>query len=429
MTSLHPQQERVIPNRIKYRTPTISDYVGRTTTKILPNNSGDYLENSQIVIEIPAVGNGMADFQNSYLSMNVKLTNETQDVAFDDSSCSFVKRLTIRDGFGNTLEDMVNYNELTAVIENLTSSNNFSSGVGQILDGTSSRAATYGGDASAWGAQSSKRKALAKNGGQRCIKLVSGILQSTQLFPIFATRGLQIILDICTANEAGGLTGGTGANVLTISNVAFVLDTVQVSAEYKAGFQEALKTKGITFWCPTYLTTIHTTTGTNYTTTLSENIKSLKHVWFFFRDTANNNAVGFRQTEIHQGKSLSGYIFRHGVRYTPQQQVVCSGTRAEAMAELLKSINILGDVTTDLPFTLENYSDDANYGTDDGSTKAIFGQNFEVDSAENMGGINSNKQPLSIELNFPTATSTNLYTFVAYDQVIVITNQGCLVSY
>ena len=99
------------------------------------------------------------------------------------------------------------------------------------------------------------------------------------------------------------------------------------------------------------------------------------------------------------------------------------------MAELLKSINVAGDVTLDLPFTLANYSDDANYGANGSSTKAIFGQNFEVDAQENMSGIDSNKQPLSIELEFASSTSTNLYTLVAYDQIIIITPQGCLVSY
>lgn len=426
MSSLHPESQRVIPNRIKYRTPTISDYVSRQTTKILPNNAGDYKQNSQIVIEIPA-GPGMADFQNSYLSMDIQLTNSVaaNKIVLDSTSCSFIKRLTIRDGYGNTLEDMVQYNELVGIIENLTASTSFSSGVGQILDGTPS--------SGNWAVEGTKRELAAQNGSRRCLKLVSGILQSTQLFPIFATKGLQIIIDVCTDFEAGGGTvadaAAPGVTELTISNVAFVLDTVQVSSEYRAGFNTAMNSNGISFWCPTYLTTIHSTSGTNFTTTLSENVKSLKHVWFFFRDTAKNNVVTERQTEIHQGKNLSSYIFRHGVRYNPQQKVNCKGSRAEAMSELLKSINILGDVTTDLPFNLENYSDDATFGANGASTKAIFGQGFEVDAAEHMSGIDSNKQPLSIELEFPVSTPTNLYTFVAYDQVIVITNQGCLVSY
>ena len=424
--SLIQSQKKVIPNRIKYLTPNITDYVSRQTTKIIPNNAGSYLENAQITIELPA--SGFADFQTSYLSLNVKLTSSTADTTFDDSSCSFIKRVRIADGYGNTLEDITNYNELSAVVETLTATNAFTSGVGQILDGTSTKYATTAGGASAYIPAGAKRVLLAKNGCKRNLKLVSGILQSTQLFPLQYTKGLIIEINLSTSAEAGGIASAT-APILTVSNVAFVLDTVQVSPEYNAVFKQTWETQGIKFWCPTYLSTINTTSGSNYTTTLSENMKSLKHVWFFFRDSSENNDATKRQTEIFEGKSLKTYQFRHGVRYNPQQKVDCEGTRAEAMAELLKSINVAGDVTLDLPFTLANYSDDANYGANGSSTKAIFGQNFEVDAQENMSGIDSNKQPLSIELEFASSTSTNLYTLVAYDQIIIITPQGCLVSY
>tara|TARA_B100001013_G_scaffold317981_1_gene226078 strand:+ start:996 stop:1208 length:213 start_codon:yes stop_codon:yes gene_type:complete len=66
--SLHPEQQSVIPNRLKYKLPTTTEYQSRSMTKILPSNgSGSFGENSQITIELPAFG--FADFKNSFLGL------------------------------------------------------------------------------------------------------------------------------------------------------------------------------------------------------------------------------------------------------------------------------------------------------------------------------------------------------------------------
>lgn len=321
--------------------------------------------------------------------------------------------------FGNnTIEDITNYADIVAVMEKLTTGKTFAEKSGQILDGTCPKTA----------AGIVIQKALALNGAKRQIKLVSGLCQSALLWPAQYTKGLIVELYVNSAAAAGGITDATEAT-LTISDVAFILETVEVSPVYKQSFEQALMTQGIKFHCPTFLTTTHTTSGTSYSTTLSENMKSVKTVYFWCRDTANNNNPAVNQSEIFQGKNMTSYQFRHGVKMYPNNKVDCSGTRSEAFAELLKAVNVASDVTIDIDFDLASYSDDVLFGANKLSTGAIFAQNFEVDADENQGGIDSNAQPLSITVEFGEAVATNLYTAISYDSLLIITPQGIQSSF
>tara|TARA_R110002051_G_scaffold3679_2_gene19832 strand:- start:4152 stop:5429 length:1278 start_codon:yes stop_codon:yes gene_type:complete len=424
--SLHPQQTSVIPNRIFYKLPTTTDYQSRQMTKILPaNGSGDFKENSQITIELPA--NGFADFKNSALSLKAKLTNAAgaDKIVFDNSSCPFIKRVRIADGWNNTIEDITNYADVVAVNEKLFHSVDYVNGVGTILEGIT----TQGSE------EDAARVKYSEAANKRSLSLVSGVLQSTQLWPLEYSRGLIIEIFLSTAAEAGGKASATGASELVVSNVSFNLETIQVSPVYKQAFEQKLVTSGIKFNCPTWLTTKHTTNGSShFSSQLSENMKSIKHIFFYCRDSANENVTTKRQTEIFQSKGAVDYQFRWGNRYVPNQRVDCDGTSAEALVELLKAMNVSNDVTISNEITLDSFS---NIATNEGgpgvgaSSKAIYGQNFELDADENMSGLSSIKQPLSLEINFASGATitTNVYTMINYDQILVITPQGVMSSY
>ena len=429
--SLHPQQTSVIPNRIFYKLPTTTDYQSRQMTKILPaNGSGTFTQNSTITIELPA--NGFADFKNSFLSLKAQLTNNQggvdRDIVFDNSSCSYIKRLRIADGWNNTIEDITNYADVVAVNEKLFHTADYVNGVGGILEGVVAEGSE----------ESAARVLYSKDSNKRQLKLISGVLQSTQLWPLEYSRGLIIEIFISTSAEAGGFDttlDNTVASVLNIDNVSFNLETVQVSPVYKQAFEQKLVTAGIKFNCPTWLSTKHTTNGSShFSSQLSENMKSIKHIFFYCRDSAIENTTANRQTEVFQSKGAVDYQFRWGNRYVPNQKVDTDGSSAEALVELLKACNVASDVSVASEISLSNFSNLATTRGGPGvaaSTKAIFGQNFELDADENMSGLSSIKQPLSLEINFASGATitTNVYTLINYDQILVITPQGVLSSY
>jgi len=425
--SLHPQQTSVIPNRIFYKLPTTTDYQSRQMTKILPaNGSGTFTQNSTITIELPA--SGFADFKNSYLSLKAQLTNTQGNIVFDNTSCPFIKRLRIADGWNNTIEDITNYADVVAVNEKLFHTADYVNGIGSILEGVVPDVAAD--------IQSTERINYSQDSNKRQLKLISGVLQSTQMWPLEYSRGLIIEIFISTAAEAGGFDttlDNTVASVLNIDNVSFNLETVQVSPVYKQAFEQKLVSAGIKFNCPTWLTTKHTTNGTNhFSSQLSENMKSIKHIFFYCRDSAIENTTENRQTEVFQSKGAVDYQFRWGNRYVPNQKVDCDGSSAEALVELLKACNVASDVSVANEIGLSNFSNLATTRGGPGvgaSTKAIFGQNFELDADENMSGLSSIKQPLSLEINFGGSVTSNVYTMINYDQILVITPQGVMSSY
>jgi len=183
MSALHPQQQIAIPNRLKYVTPKISDYQDRKLTKIIPNNgTGNFLENSMISFNLPA--SSFYDLKNSYLSCNVQLTakianGDPIDTVLDNTSCPWISRVRIADGWNNTIEDITNYSDVVAVMEKLTTSKTFAEKSGQILDGTCPKTP----------AGLAIQKELAKNGSKKQIKLISGVFQSANLFPAQYTKG------------------------------------------------------------------------------------------------------------------------------------------------------------------------------------------------------------------------------------------------
>ena len=425
--SLHPQQTSVIPNRIFYKLPTTTDYQSRQMTKILPaNGSGTFTQNSTITIELPA--SGFADFKNSYLSLKAQLTNTQGNIVFDNTSCPFIKRLRIADGWNNTIEDITNYADVVAVNEKLFHTADYVNGIGSILEGVVPDVAAD--------IQSTERINYCQDSNKRQLKLISGVLQSTQMWPLEYSRGLIIEIFISTAAEAGGFDttlDNTVASVLNIDNVSFNLETVQVSPVYKQAFEQKLVSAGIKFNCPTWLSTKHTTNGSShFSSQLSENMKSIKHIFFYCRDSAIENTTANRQTEVFQSKGAVDYQFRWGNRYVPNQKVDCDGSSAEALVELLKACNVASDVSVANEIGLSNFSNLATTRGGPGvgaSTKAIFGQNFELDADENMSGLSSIKQPLSLEINFASGVTTNVYTLINYDQILVITPQGVMSSY
>ena len=119
------------------------------------------------------------DLKNSYLSCNVKLTNANGDMVLDNTSCPWISRVRIADGWNNTIEDITNYADVVAVMEKLTTSKTFAEKSGQILDGTCPKTA----------AGLVIQKALASNGSKKQIKLISGVFQSANLFPAQYTKG------------------------------------------------------------------------------------------------------------------------------------------------------------------------------------------------------------------------------------------------
>jgi len=416
--SLHPNQKRTVGAKSQYRLPSVSSITARTTTKILPSNGNSFNGGQQCTIELPATS--FLDCQNSYLSCVTTLVNATgsSNQMMDDNSAAFIDRVRISDGRNQVLTDIQNYNILNGVIETVFASKDYRENAGQIIDGI--------------GGGATLRKAQAEDGQRRCLSLIGGILDNATYFPLKYTNGL--IIDIFFSSAAVCSSAAAGTNTLTVSDVSFVAEVVEMDAAYTQGFESAFLSGGIKYHVPTYVSSTTALTSNNENKQITENLRSLKTIWAVMKTDATdiNTVTTNTGTETFRQKGLQEYQFRWGNTYVPSQAVKCTDGGGEAMKELIKGANLSSDVSFDGIINSSNYTTDFS-GTGD---KFIIAQNVEKDPHHAQSGIDSNKKSLSVSLTFstsdgerPSAKQGTLYTFAEFDQIVIFTPQGSAVIY
>jgi hypothetical protein len=416
--SLHPNQKKTVGAKSQYRLPSVTSITSRTTTKILPSNGTSFGSGQQITIELPATS--FLDCQNSYLSCVTTLANATSssNQMMDDNSAAFIDRLRISDGRNQVLIDIQNYNILNGVIETVFASKDYRENAGQVLEGIG------GGD--------TLRQAQASSGQRRCLSLIGGVLDNASYFPLQYTNGL--IVDIFISSAAVCSSAAAGTNTLTVSDVAFVTEVVQMDAAYTAGFEQAFLSGGIKYHLPTYISSSTSLTSNNENKQITENLRSLKTIWAVMKTDATdiNTVTTNTGTETFRQKGLQEYQFRWGNQYIPSQAIKCTDGGAEAMKELIKGANLSSDVSFNGIINSSNYTTDYS-GT---GTSFIIAQNVELDPHSAQSGIDSNKKSLSVALTFsttdatrPSAAQGTLYTFAEFDQIIVFSPSGSQVIY
>jgi len=416
--SLHPNQKKSTGPKAHYRLPSVSTIVSRTTTKILPSNGNSFSGGQQCTIELPATH--FLDCQNSYLSCVTKLTNATanSEQMMDDNSAAFIDRLRISDGRNQVWIDIQAYNVLNGVIESVFASKDYRENSGQVIDGI--------------GESDALRKLKAAGGQRRCLSLIGGILDNSTYLPLRYTNGC--IIDIFFSLPAVCSSAALGSNTLTISDVSFVAEVIEMDAAYTQGFESAFLNGGIKYHVPTYVSSTTSLTADKENKQITENLRSLKTIWAVMKtnDTDINNETNNFGTECFRQKGLQSYQFRWGNTYVPAQQVLATDGGGEALKEMIKGANLSSDVSFDGEINSGNYTTDFG-GT---GTKFIIAQNVEKDPHHAQSGIDSNKKSLSVSLVFsttdgqsPAAKQGTLYTFAEFDQIIVFDPQGSSVIY
>lgn len=399
---LHPNQSKAVEVGAQYRLPTTSSIVSRSTVKVLPSNGTSFTQNNQITLEIPSVG--FLDNAASYLSF--KLSSTQDETLVIDNSQSFIERVRISTGRNEILCDIQNYNLLNGVLETLMTHNQYKDNAGDILEGTNTTVVTT----------------AAVPAQRRCIQLLGGILDNATYFPLKYTNGL--IVDIFLSSDAT-----CGAAGITVSDVAYVCEFLQMDAQYSMAFESQFLQGGIKYSFDTYTTSQTTVANTNVNKQITENVRSLKTVYAVQQQAADPINV-FRQART---KSVQ---WKYGSVYMPSQAVSCEDGGAEAFKECMKSVNLSGDQSYDVDITKAQWSDDGNVANN--GKKFIIGQNFELSPSQSMSGADATKKPLSLALTYnastgnnpnPATTAVTLTCFTHYDAIAVFGAQGTQIIY
>ncbi len=414
---LHPNQRKAVETNSMYRLPTTSSIVSRKCVKVLPSNGTSFTENQQITIELPAIG--FLDNLNSCLSFDLS-AGTTETLLTNNSQC-YIDRLRVSTGRNEVLVDIMEYGKLNGVLEAIFSHETYTDNVGSILEGTGTSTADTR------SITPTVTNTYAKT--RRCIQLLGGILDNTTYFPLKYTNGL--IIDIFIASDAKTTCAG-----LTLSNVNYICEFLQMDAQYTANFEQQFLTSGIKYSFDTYQTSQTNITTANFSKQIVENVRSLKSVYAVQQYAADKDNV-FRQARV---KTIQ---WKYGADYIPSQAVNCENGGAEPLKELIKAVNLSGDNSYDINMTYTDWTDEESTGTgaDTHGKKFIIGQNFELSPSQSMSGVDATKKPLQVSMTYSADiantdakqpagdNAVTFTTFVHYDVIAVFSAQGTQVIY
>jgi hypothetical protein len=475
----HHGASEVVPFTAKYAYPSQATRSQKTLTKIQPKGLQTYQQGNIMRIEFPA--SGYLSAQNSTLQFdvathvtNVKSSANTKYLwaAVPGTAHAFIKRLRVLYG-SVVLEDIRDYNTLTALITNHT--------VSPAVAGSS--AAIGAGGYQGWEENLSsdierhvgwlRATKIGGSPGQLpsdteltpmtfCLNLMSGLLTNQKLIPLkwlssqlaieiefagkyevfntytgatTATAPTQALIKAYTDTEAiaavTGFTtisdtpGDTTVPVLagySIGNVAFNAELLEFDSAYDAAFFQGLAT-GV----PIKFHSWHTfnygiTQSTNVNVQIQERSRSVQMaLWTFRQATATSNLDYVNNT---WKQNTDTYQWRIGGKYFPAQPVRCKGYASEAHVELKKSLQILGD-----------YESQKNIGPiafnknliADFPARWVAGTDLRTTtgSGADLNGLNAEEQSdMNLQL-YSSSTNINpdgilLSVFVMYDALLVI---------
>lgn len=407
---LHPNQNKAVELGAQYRLPSTSSIVSRNSVKVLPSNGTSFTQNQQVTIEIPSVG--WLDCAQSFLSFKIKTA--AGKTLVPNNSQSWCQRCRISTGRNEILCDIQNYNLLNGVLETLMTHKTYKANAGDVLEGSSTTDVT--------------------TAQRRCIQLLGGILDNNStFFPLKYTNGL--IVDLFIASDSD-ITGDAAGGV-TISDVSYVCEFLQMDPQYTAAFEQQFLTTGIKYSFDSYTVSQTTINTTNVNKQITENVRSLKSVYAIQQQSADALNV-FRKART------ASVQWKYGSTYVPAQQISCTDGGAEMFKATMAAVNLSGDQSYDIDIDKAGWNDDGaiDANTTTQGQKFIIGQNFEKSPSQSMSGSDVTKQPLSVALTYsadaaadaaaaknPATTAVTLTTFVHFDNIAVFSANGTQLIY
>lgn len=195
-----------------------------------------------------------------------------------------------------------------------------------------------------------------------CLNLLSGLLTQKKLLPL-KWMASQLAIEITLSTDTDCIIAAKSASVVTygVSNVNLVCEMLEFDSAYDAAFYGALQTQGIPIKFSSFHYHTFSLSGSYNVVQIHERARSVKAAYAVARDT---NATGYLYdsdrffaslyeswttatgllADCGQGQ-ITQFQWRVGGRYYPAQPVRCIYGASEALCELQKALDMLGDYT------------------------------------------------------------------------------------
>lgn len=428
----HSQVNETVPWQAQYTFPTQATKVNKQIVKLPPKNGATFSPGNIIRIEFPA--DNYLNVLNSVLSLDITPTGTAAGVGpytrlqKQGAHCLF-KRLRILYG-SLVLEDIQEYSTLVRIFTEAGIQEDYLKSHGGLIDGMWSTAA-----------EGNSQVALA-TAKTYCLNLLSGLLTCKKLIPL-KWMAAQLAIEITLAPAAEALISNATNLNYSVGNVNFIAEMLEFDSTYDSAFYAGLTNGGVPLKFASWHYHIANLSGGTDAIQIHERSRSVKAGYavtrqntvatttdanIFFNSLSAYATVDGAITEAAVGEGddsiIQEFQWRVGGRYYPSQPVACTKGGAEAVVELLKALNVLGDYRTASSLSTTTYAPTTGLG------KAfIIASEFEnVDvMPDSISGINAEEQS-DINLTIKSAAGAvannsggfKAEIFMHYDALLIV---------
>lgn len=467
----HSTVGEAVPWNATYSFPSQGTKVYKSIVKIPTKQNTTYNSTSNsIKIDFPA--DGYINMQNSVLQFDVtwNKSSATRICLQRGGAHNYIKRLIVRYG-GLVLEDIQEYKTLVRLFTEVGVQKDYAQSYGSILDGMHTDRVSLEQNTLAEGDRGFTAGAVLNNiNGVNtgaildeyflseldiltlndnlsepsqapvtrtyCLNLLSGLMTCKKLIPL-KWMGSQFAIEIYLAPPGECALYNVGSPEYTISNMNFIAEILDFDSSYDKAFYMGLQAGGI----PIKFTSFHhfqfnlnSPVSTLQIHERSRSIKSAYAVirenlaggsgakdsdWFYHSTAAIIDGAGILQNS--DNGQVQEFQWRIGGKYFPAQPVRCTNGGAEAMVELLKTLNYLGNYTAAGNIDIRNFT---HFNKGKGN-KFIMACEFENTDAlpDTIAGINGEEQSdiaLIIKAQESTPINKKVDVFTHYDCLLMI---------
>jgi len=282
-----------------------------------------------------------------------------------------------------------------------------------------------------------------------CINLISimGALCSQNYFPLWACTSAPIRIEIQLVSQLyyGMNCISAITNSGLINNVEYVAEMMELSDEAMSMVQSSLGGQPLQFVVPSFrnyqFTATLGTSATSISMPVPAKFSSVKGLYMLQRANGSGALTYYPFSSTTMG--ITDYTFRVGSQVMPPK---APSTLCEMFAELMKSIDSLGNINHQPSIEKTSYSQssntantvtlETNNATTCGSGSFYVGINLENYASASKdsiySGFNTNTSDIYYLANFAaqgSATSTRFDCFANFDLLVVCDNSTCYVKF
>ncbi len=269
-----------------------------------------------------------------------------------------------------------------------------------------------------------------------CINLLSGLLTQKKLIPL-KWMAAQLAIEITLAPvEECFLGAGSSTINYKWSNVNFIAEMLEFDSAYDTAFYQGLMSNGVPIKFSSFHYHSFNLSGAYNILQIHERSRSVKAAYAVARDTTtpsvtfDTDRFFFALGETWSNGTIANggegqiqqFQWRVGGRYYPAQPIRTTFGGAEAMMELQKALDMLGDYTRQGNFSRRSWT--INNGGNGGAF--ILAAPFENTDIfpETISGINAEEQSdIALFITSDSNTTPNskkLDVFMHYDALVIV---------